>query len=346
MKVGMYYSNRDVRLEELPVPEVGAGDILVKVMASGICGSDILEWYRIKRAPLVLGHEMTGEVVEVGPGVTAFKRGDRVFATHHVPCDACHFCLRGHVTACDTFQTRNNFAPGGFAEYLRVSGRSVVTGTLPLPDGVTWEQGAFVEPLGTVVRGLRAVGLVPGDSVLVLGAGVAGLLMVAAARAMGAGRIMATDLLDFRLEAARRMGAEQVAKADTDIPAWVRQVNGGRLADRVILAAGSLAAARQALGSVERGGTVLLFAVHLPGETVAVDFIPYWRNDVTIRTSYGAAPLDNAQALELIRSERVDVAPLVTHRFPLEAIGEAFAAAAGGRDCLKVMIEPHPGATA
>ncbi len=341
MKVGRYYSNRDVRVEEMPVPRVGPRDLLIRVEASGICGSDIMEWYRIKRAPLVLGHEIAGEVVEVGAEITRWKAGDRVFATHHVPCDGCHFCLGGHQTACETFHTTNNFTPGGFAEYVRVTGRSVDTGTLRLPEGVSFSQGSFVEPLGTVVRGLRALDLRPGDSVLVLGAGVAGLLMISLARAMGAGRIMATDLLDFRLAAACKAGAERVARADADIPAFVREVNGGRLADKVILAAGALSAARQALASVERGGTVLLFAVPRPGETVEVDFNPYWRNDVAVRTSYGAAPLDNEQALELIRAGRVEVESLVTHRFGLSRIGEGFQAASEGRDSLKIIIEPH-----
>src|SRR5512133_4194274 len=122
MKVGMYYRNSDVRVEEQEVPEVGVNDLLIKVMASGICGSDLMEWYRIKRAPLVLGHELTGEIVAVGENVSEYQLGERVFATHHVPCDACSECLTGHTTACRTFQETNNFAPGGFAEYLRVTG--------------------------------------------------------------------------------------------------------------------------------------------------------------------------------------------------------------------------------
>jgi len=261
MRVGMYYSNSRVDIEELPVPKVGKRDILVKVMASGICGSDVLEWYRIKKAPLVLGHEVTGEIVEVGEEVTKFRRGDRVFTTHHVPCDECHWCLNGHETACPAFQTKSNFDPGGFSEYLRVSGRSVDTGTFLLPGEISYEEGSFVEPLATVVRGLRAVALKPGDSLLALGCGIAGLLMIKLARALGAGRIIATDINDYRLEAAKRFGAEESIRADEDIPGFVRKLNNGRLADKVIVCAGVLSAGQQALESVDPGGNFFFFAV-------------------------------------------------------------------------------------
>jgi L-iditol 2-dehydrogenase len=341
VRVGMYYSNSRVEVEEQPVPKIGPKDILVKVMASGICGSDVMEWYRIKKAPLVLGHELTGVIVEAGDEVTKFKRGDRVFTTHHVPCEECHYCLTGHQTACQVFQTKNNFEPGGFSEYLKVSGRSIDTGTLVLPDEVSYEQGSFIEPLGTVVRGLRAIDLKPGDSLLVLGCGIAGLLMIKLARALGAGRIIATDIDDYRLEAARRFGAEKAIPASSDVPAMVRAANNGRLADKVIICAGALSPARQALESVDRGGTVLFFAVPKPGETIDIDFNPFWRNDVSLKTCYGAAPIDNLQAMELIRAGNIEVTDLITHRFSLEEIAKGFNAAGEGKNCLKVIIKPQ-----
>jgi len=343
MRVGMYYSNSRVEVEEMPIPAINKKDILIKVMASGICGSDVMEWYRIKKAPLVLGHEIAGEIVEVGEEVTKFKKGDRVFATHHVPCDECHWCLTGHQTACQVFHTKNNFDPGGFSEYLKVSGKSIDTGTLLLPDEMSYEQGSFIEPLGTIVRGLRAVDLKPGDTMLVLGCGIAGLLMIKLARSLGAGRIIATDIDDYRLEAARRFGAEKTIRADENIPGLIQEVNHGRLADKVIICAGALSASKQALQSVDRGGTVLFFAVPNPGETVDIDFNPFWRNDVSLKTCYGAAPLDNAQAMELIRAGNVDVKDLITHRLGLEDISKGFKAAGEGKNCLKVIIEPHRG---
>ncbi len=339
MKVGMYYNNRDVRMEELPRPEVGPGDVLIQVKASGICGSDIMEWYRIKLAPLVLGHELTGEVVETGIGVDNFSVGDRVFAIHHVPCNECPECMKGHQTTCTQFQTVNNFSPGGFSEYLKVGGASVRTGMLKLPEEMSYEEGTFIEPLGTVLRGLRTVSVRPGDTFLVIGSGLSGLLYIKAAKALGAGRIIAVDIEENRLTAAKKVGATATINALENVPETVKNLNNGRLADKVILCTGALPAVGQALQSVERGGTVLFFAVPKPGETFPVDFNPFWRNDITLKTSYGSAPIDHLEALQLLENGRIDVSDMITHRFSLDHIQSAFALAAEGKDCLKVIIE-------
>lgn len=341
MKVGVYYRNSDVRVEERPDPKAGDRDIVVKVMASGLCGSDLMEWYRIKRAPLVLGHEPAGIVVEAGKLVSIVKPGDRVFVTHHVPCNACYHCSTGHETACTTFQSTNNFDPGGFSQLLRVTNKSVETGAFVLPDSVTFEQATFIEPLGTAVRALRTVGLKPAQSVLVCGSGVAGLLIIKLARAMGAGNIIATDVSPYRLLKAREYGATHTTPAGEDVPSFIRKVNDGRLADIAILCAGALPAARTALQSAERGGTILFFAVPKPGETVAVDFNPFWRDDITIKTCYGAAPVDNLRALDLIQQGTVTVTDMVTHRFGIDRIGEAFMTGAKPDGCVKVIIEPN-----
>jgi L-iditol 2-dehydrogenase len=334
----MYYNNRDVRLAEAELPMVGDDEVLIRVRACGICGSDLLEWYRIKRAPLVLGHEVTGEVVEVGKGIRKFKKGDRVFAIHHVPCEDCAECFRGHETACKDFQSVNNFVPGGFAEYLKIKGKSVRTGMIHLPADLSYEEGTFIEPLGTVIRGQRACDIKPGDSVLVIGSGLAGLLHIQCADASGAIRIMAVDIHQKRLEAAQRLGATNVFLANEDIPALVRKVNQGRLADKVILCAGAKSAALQALSSVEKGGTVLFFAVPKPEEKIELDINPFWREDITIKTSYGSSPRDHYQALQLISAGKVLVKEMISHRFPLEKIQQAFNEAARGDDCLKVLI--------
>lgn len=340
MKVGMYYRNSDVRVEEQEIPPVGEHDLLIKVMASGICGSDLMEWYRIKRAPLVLGHELTGEIVAVGDKVTAFSKGDRVFATHHVPCDECSYCLSGHTTACRTFQEENNFMPGGFSQYLRVTGRSVRTGVLRLPDEMSYETGTFIEPLATVVRALRTIGLAPGDSVMIFGSGLAGILFVKLAKALGAGAVIVSDINSYRLEMALKAGADFVVPAGEDIPAFITQHN-GRLADKVVICTGAASAAETALGSVDRGGVILFFAVGPPGETLAVDFNPFWRNDISIKTCYGAAPLDNRQVLELLQRGTVRVTDMISHRFSIDEIGKGFATAAQPEGVLKVIIEPH-----
>ncbi len=341
MRVAMYYSNRDLRLEQLPVPAIGAGELLVRVEASGICGSDVMEWYRAGKVPLVLGHEIAGEVVEVGEGVKNFRQGDRVAVTHHVPCMSCHYCEIGHETVCDTLRT-TSFDPGGFSEYVRVPAINARRGTFHLPDSVSYEEGSFVEPVACVLRGQRQAGLRPACSVLVVGSGISGLLHVMVARALGAGRIVATDVVDFRLEAARRLGAEAVIDAREDVPARFRELNGGRGADLVIVCAGAPQAVEQALAAVGRAGTVLFFATTKPEVSIplAVNRF-FWRNEVTLTSSYAGGPADCKMALELIRAGRLPVADTITHRLPLADAGRGFDLVVNPQDSIKVIIEPQ-----
>lgn len=337
MKVGMYYNNRDVRVENMPVPKIGDRDLLIKVRACAICGTDIMEWYRIKKAPMVQGHELTGDIVEIGKDVKGYDIGDRVFATHHVPCDECYECERGNGTLCEEFQKTNNFDPGGFSEYVRVTGRSVETGTLKLPDNVSYEEGTFVEPLGSVVEGVT---FRKGDTVLVLGSGIAGLLNIKFARERGAGKIIATDLSDSRLEAARRFGADHTVNAKDFNPEFVRQVNHGRLADVVIISAASKSATEQALQSFDKGGRVIHFATPSEGEKTERDDYANWRTGLIETRTYGATPESCREALALIETGAIRVDDVITHRLSLEEIGEGFRVASSGEG-LKVIIEPN-----
>lgn len=336
----MYYNNRDVRLEEMPIPKIGPGELLVKVIASGICGSDVLEWYRVKKAPKVLGHEISGEIVAVGAGVEQYKVGDRVFVAHHIPCNTCHYCLSGHHTACETLHT-TNYDPGGFAEYLRVPQLNVDRGVFVLPENVSHEEGTYVEPLGCVIRGQRVAQLRPGQSVLVLGAGISGLLHLLMARAVGAGRLLATDINEYRINAARQMGADAATHAGNDIPKWVLQENNNRLADLVVVCTGALSAFKQALKCVDRGGTVLCFATTEPHEEIPVPMNEFWRNEIKLMPSYGCAPLDAAVAIELLSSGRIPVTQLTTHRLSLEEASLGFKLVAEAKESIKVIIEPH-----
>lgn len=340
MRVAMYYNNRDVRIEEMPIPKIGPGEILVKVIASGICGSDVMEWYRIKKAPLVLGHEIAGEIVEVGGGVKRYQIGDRVFVSHHIPCNTCRYCLKGYHTVCDTLHT-TNYDPGGFAEYIRAPRLNVDRGVFVLPDELSFEEGTFVEPLGCVIRGQRMAGLKPGDSVLILGSGISGLLHLLLARTLGAGRIIITDINDYRLRAAKEFGADAVIRAHRDVPACLREANDGRLADLVIVCAGALSVFSQALQCVDRGGTVLFFAPTDPGVELPVPVNEFWRNGITLLPSYGASPLDCIQAIELIRAGRVPVRKMITHRLSLAETALGFKLVAEAKESIKVIIEPH-----
>jgi L-iditol 2-dehydrogenase len=340
MRVAVYYRNDDVRLEERPKPSIRSGEIMVKVIASGICGSDVLEWYRIKKAPLVLGHEIAGEIAEVAADVNQYRPGDRVFVSHHIPCNTCHYCLRGHHTACETLHT-TNYDPGGFSEFIRVPRLNVDRGVFPLPDEISYEEGVFVEPLACVVRGQRVAGLQAGQSVLILGSGISGLLHLLLARATGAGTVVTTDVRPFSLEMAERLGAEAVLDAREDIPAKFRQLNGGRLADLVIVCTGAPSAFEQALSSVDRGGTILCFATTEPGINLSVPINEFWRNEIKIMPSYGNSPLDAMVAIDLLRLGRVAVQEMITHRLGLAETGEGFRLVAGAGASMKVIVEPQ-----
>jgi L-iditol 2-dehydrogenase len=340
VRAAVYYSNNDVRVEERPRPVAGPGELVFRVEASGICGSDVMEWYRIRKAPLVLGHEVAGEVVEAGPGVAAFKPGDRIVATHHVPCDACRYCLAGQHPYCDTLRA-TTFDPGGFSEFVRLPAVNVERGTFLLPDGMTYEEGTFVEPLACVVRGLRVARFTPGQAVAVLGSGISGILFVRLAKALGAGRVFATDVSPRRLEFAREAGASAAIPATDDVPALIREANGGRAADLVVVSTAALPAIGQAFRAADRGGTVLLFAPATPGETYPLPLFDVWNAGLTIAHSYAGPPADMRAAIELIAAKRVDVVPMITHRLPLARTAEGFRLVADAGDSLKVIVEPQ-----
>lgn len=339
MRAAFYYNNKDVRVQEVPVPKIKDNELLVKIEASGICGSDVMEWYRIKKAPLVLGHEIAGTIVETGAGVKNFKAGDRVTVAHHVPCNTCRYCLSGNFSVCDTLRT-TNFDPGGFCEFVRVPEINVDRGVFILPDGMSFEEGSFSEPLGCVVRGLRACRMEPGKTVLVIGSGMSGLLQIRLAKALGAGAIIATDVNIFRLEAAKKSGADITIKATEDVPAVIKKKL-GRLADIVVICVGRDSAIEQGLKSVERAGVVQFFAPKGPNETYPLPMFDLWRDNITIVNSYASPPGDTLMALDLIASKRVVVSDLITHRLGLGEAQLGFKLAAEAGDSLKVIIEPQ-----
>jgi L-iditol 2-dehydrogenase len=264
-----------------------------------------------------------------------------VAVAHHVPCNTCHYCLSGHPTVCDTLR-RTNFDPGGFAEYVRLPAINVDRGVFLLPDDISFEEATFVEPLSCVLRGQRRAQLQPGQTVLVIGSGISGLLHIQLAQALGAGRTVATDISGYRLEAARRFGADTAINADDYSPDRLREVNHGLLADLVIVCTGSVPAINQALASIERGGTVLFFAPTAPGVTIPVSINDlFWRTEITLTTSYAGSPADYATALKLIHARRVPVREMITHRLGLEEAGLGFQLVAEAGDSLKVIIEPQ-----
>jgi len=346
MKVARYYNNNDVRLDEIPKPTIGPGELLVKVKKSGICGSDILEYYRFAKMKklgvdnLILGHEIAGDIVEVGDGIKGYKIGDRVFVSHHVPCFECFYCNQGHHTACDLLHN-TNFDPGGFAEYIRIPKVNIEKrGVFVLDRSVTYEEGVFIEPLGCVCRAQRLVNVGKGLTVLILGSGVSGILHAQLAKLRGAKKVFATDINDYRLRKIQEFGVDEVFHANEDIPSKLLETNDNKLADIVIVCTGALSAANQALNCVAPGGTVIFFAVPGPGVNLEVPINDYWRNEITVTTSYGAAPGDLQESYAWILSKRINVIGLITHRFPLTQVGDAFKIVNEATESLKVVIEP------
>lgn len=340
MKVAMYYNNKDIRIEEQEVPRISNDELLVKVMASGICGSDVMEWYRIKKAPLVLGHEIAGIVEKAGSNVDEFKKGDRVFVTHHVPCNTCRYCLKGEHTICHLLHS-TKFYPGGFAEYLRVPTINVDRGTFLLPDKVSFDQGTFIEPLACVVRGFHKAKYKPAQSVLILGSGIAGLLHIRLAKAYGATKIFATDVSSYRLELAKKSGADEVFHATEDVASLVQKQNDGRLADFVVLTAGVPSAVTQAFSCVEDGGTILLFAPTNPGETIPLEFFEVWNKQIHVTSTYAGAGRDILESIDLLSSETIVVDDLISHKLPLTEAKKGFELVANADKSMKVILLPH-----
>ena len=341
MRVAMYYNNQEIRVEEMPKPTIGPDEVLIKIEASGICGSDVIEWYRIHKAPLVLGHEIAGQIVEVGNEVKKYRVGDRVAASHHVPCNTCYYCLRGHHTVCDTLRS-TNFYPGGFAEFVRLPAINVDRGIYTLPEEMSYEEGTFIEPLACVLRAQRISRVSSGQSVLVLGSGISGLLHIQLARALEAGKVIASDVTAYRLKAAKDLGADEIVQARDLTPARLRDINQGRLADQVIISTGAREAQLQALSMVERGGTVLFFAPTDQGVTIPLSVNDlFFRNDITLTTSYAGSPADHFRALELIQAGVLNIPRMITQRLGLADTARGFQLVAGAKESIKVIIEPQ-----
>lgn len=325
MRVAVYYRNNDVRIEDRPVPAISDGEILVKVKASGICGTDVMEWYRIKKVPRILGHEITGEIAQSKS--SDFKIGQRVFVSHHVPCFQCKFCREGNHTACETLHT-GNYDPGGYSEFIRVPSINVTHGTYRLPESISYEEGTLIEPLACVLRGQRVIQINKDQTVLILGSGVSGLMNIQIAK-LAKARVIATDMDNYRLQKAKSYGADEVYHPK-DLPPVK--------ADKVILCTGALPALKQAFQSLDRKGTLLLFAI--PDTDIQLPTVDCWRNELTVTSSYGAAPEDLASAINLMDSKKVSMRDLITHQLPLEKAQEGFRLVAEAKSSLKVILIP------
>ena len=336
MQSGLYFGHDDIRVVQRPVPAIGPNEVLASVIACGICGSDTMRWYREPQTRKLgtginTGHEISGQIVQAGENIKHLRPGQRVVITHHFPCQECGACKSGNETACPSMH-KKHIDPGGFAQFVRVLESGIGLGLYPLPDSMSYEEGSFVEPLGCVVRSIRKTAPFEGQSILVLGSGLAGLLHIRMARAFGARRICAVDMNRQRLDAAAESGADELRFASETLPA----------SDKIYVCTGAPSASLQALELVNPGGQIMFFAADGPEKKLEIPLTKYWTSQPSILFSYGAAPRDMREALDLIAAGRVKVSDLVTHRFPLDKMSEAFDLFDNPRDTsLKIIIEPN-----
>jgi L-iditol 2-dehydrogenase len=347
MKAAVLHSFTDIRIEDIPVPGIGPGEALVKMRACGICSGDVMPWYIEKKAPLVLGHEPAGEIVQVGEGVTAFAPGDRVFMHHHAPCMICARCRKGDYVQCDTWR-RTKIVPGGLAEYVRVPAENLMNDTLKLPDNVSFEGGTLVEPLACVVKGMRRMGTAKSETALVIGLGVMGMLFISLLKHEGM-RVIAADMVRYRLDKAREFGADEMIDVSPPHPASpaggeerlkqkVMELTGGEGAYRVVIGPSSIRAMEQGIPCAAPGGTVLFFTPAPPGELLTFDQNAIYFKDVNFVQSYSCGPDDTREALSLIERGIIPVDKVITHRFPLEQAEEAFRLTSKAGESLKAIV--------
>jgi len=346
MKAAVYRGINDVRLEEIPVPEIGAGEMLVRVHTCGICGTDLKKISTGSHsAPRIFGHETSGVVAKVGAGVRDYAVGDRVMVFHHIPCRKCYYCRHKTFAQCATYKKVGctaGFEPsgGGFSEYVRVMDWIVRKGTVRVPDGVSFEQACFVEPVNTCIKGIETLRLEPDDTVLVIGQGPIGLILAMLAKRAGA-RVITSDLYPARLTIAKSFGLNQnINASQNDAGATIRELTEGRGADAVILAVGGSGLIRPAMEVTRPGGRILLFAQTARGE-VTIDPAAVCVDEKTLLGSYSASVELQEESVRFVMNRELDLERLISHRFPLERSVEALQLAAHPQpDSMKVVIQP------
>ncbi|GIW40065.1 MAG: sorbitol dehydrogenase [Candidatus Binatia bacterium] len=338
MRVARLYDFLDLRIEEEAVPEPGPEDALVRVRACGICSGDVVPWYVRKKAPVVLGHEVSGRIVALGERVSKFRVGQRVFVHHHAPCLECESCRRGEFVQCPVWRA-SRLVPGGLAEFVLVPARNLEVDTLELPPHVGFEDGALVEPVACVVKSLRRAGSLEGATVLVVGLGVMGLFHVILARHRGAGRIFGADFVAARRRKAEEVGADGTIDASSeDVAEAVRRLTGGRGADVVVVGPGTLEAWDVGFRSAADGGVVVLFMGTEPGRVFPLDAHRFFFREIRLVPSYSCGPYDTREALDLVARGVVRAKDVVTHVFPFEKVAEAYRTAAEDKSAIKTMV--------
>ena len=322
MKAAVLREAGRLGLERWPRPVIGAGEALLRLRGCGLCGSDIAKIGAVgTKVPVVLGHEIVGDVVEIGVGVAGVAVGDRAVAAHHVPCGACHFCRRGSESMCAAFKA-SNLDPGGFAEYVRVPAENVRHAMFRIPRHVSDEAASFVEPLACCLRAVRRARVEPGDTAAVVGLGSIGCLFVQLLHRAGA-RVIGVDLLAERVALAKRLGAEAAGTPDSSAP-LVRDLSDGRGADHVVVTGGGAAVLPWAAAALRDGGGVHYFAGG-GGDALPIPLDTLYKRELTVTATYSSSPADLAAAFALIAGGEVSTEPLVSHRLPLDRVDEGVA---------------------
>ncbi len=335
MKVAKWFNNKDIRIENAPKPVPGPREILVKVLSCGICGSDIVEWYRLPRAPLVPGHEIGARVAETGEAVREYQPGDRVFIAPKVPCMTCFYCRKGHHAVCSNISDR---LPGGFAEYILVPEPLLKNGTYRLPDGITYDQSTFIEPLACVIRAQNIIPLKEDETVVVMGCGVSGLLHIKLAKTATCS-VFATDISSERLKFAERFGAKPIPATEQVLKRLMEENQ--KKADAIFICTSAVSAVEQAWRCVDKGGSIVFFAVPGPDKEVRLPINDLWMKEIRILTSYYCGPSDIARAIDLLDEKTIQVEDMITHRLALKEIVKGYQLVLEGRETVKVIIKPH-----
>lgn len=331
MKVVRVEADGSVSVVEVAEPLIGPGDALMRTRAAGICGSDILHWYVRGKVGTVLGHEVAGEIVELGDGVEGFQIGGRIVPHHHAACAECDECRSGRAVHCREWRT-SSLDPGGMAELVRVPAANLSRDTWKVPPALSDEEAVFVEPLATVVKAFRRGGFTPSLSLLAVGLGTTGQLAIRLAKSSGASRVAGADRVASRLELAETSGASEVF----DVSRTALEEIGSF--DFVFVGPGKAEVLEAALSAVAPGGTLLAFTMAAPDERLSLSIHDLYFREVEIVPSYSAGPEDMREALALLAARRVEVADLVTQRFPLDRAPEAFARAKDPEGSLKVLL--------
>jgi len=342
MKAAMLYGVKDLRIEDVEVPKVEAGEILVKVKAATTCGTDLKIFQRgyvekVIKLPTIFGHEWAGEVVEVGEGLEWPEKGMRVRAGNSAPCLRCAMCQKGKYNLCENMI----WLWGAYAEYIKVPARMVLVNTQGIPRHVSYEEAAITEPLACVLHGVEEARVKLGDIIAIIGAGPIGLLHLLTAKKMGAEKIIIIDLVEERLDFAKKLGADETVNAGkVDAVETVRQLTRGYGADVVIEAIGLPATWEQALKLVRKGGTVLEFGGCPPGTEIKLNTELLHYGEVTVMGTFHTTPLHFRKALHLVASRTIDVRPLITRKMKLENIKEAFEILSTSKSEIKIAISP------